>query len=232
MRLPQPLQRWLWRLVERAVAHWPEASRYTQRPDNYHITLLGDLSRQLGTESLSDPSVSKCARDAVRTATASWLAGGSGPASNTADAAPSGLAKCALLYLRLTRVTISKASLNCEVEAANASTQRWYDALVAASGTKQRALTDQSVSLVRFLLPDPPTSSNDGAAANNTTSAEIEAQLECLASSPQSFHVDKCFPVRQVQLVHTDKVADAMRTAEVIDVTPSSPGLGMELLTD
>ena len=90
----------------------------------------------------------------------------------------------------------------------NSSTQQWYDALVSASGTKQRKLHDQSITLVRFTA-EP---------GDATAAGFIEQELRRLEASPLSFDVNFVVPIDQVSLIATDRVADAMRDLAVMQV--------------
>ena len=216
MRLPPAVRSWLGRQVQDALQHWPRGTFFAQNPDNYHITLLSDIAVALGEQRHDAPAVRKVVDTAVRHAREAWLRGSSG----------AGNGRCAPLCLRLTKVTISKASLNCELEAANTSTQRWYDALVAGSGTKQRRLKDQSVTLVRFLVERR----DEAPAASADASSAVHASLRAMVDSPITFYVDHVFHVDHLELVTTDKLADNMVTRLTIPLPPA--GLGRELLRD
>lgn len=169
VRLPEDPRRQLASDAIDWTRGWDQRLYYIQRADTLHLTLvdLGPLNR-----------VAKPLSEVVEKVT---------EVINTVKRRPS---------FELVEPEIARSGINCRIEA-NAELEWLVSALYEKLGLEEKKLSDRSISLVRYLLPEPEDKSKE----------RLKELLQELAKKEVKSCNEKV-SVKEIQLVRLDKVAE------------------------
>jgi hypothetical protein len=167
-----------------ATSSWNPSFYFLQPKQNYHLTICGNI--QIGDEPFSSTSIQTCI-DLIEASLKQWQ-----------------LRKCTVPIINLTKLTISKASINCEVRAESSMATLFEDlkANLEKYMKTMRELNHQSVSLVRFCIPKEPRQ-------KEKTQQELKRLLIELQSNTRSFEYDIPIRVSRLVLAICDRVAES-----------------------
>jgi len=192
--IPQELQKKISTLVHKAVEGWPKEVYYLQKNANYHLTLASNVAVTLNE---------KDEKQLLLKVTSLM-----GNVLEEFRSAPSD----EKLSIKLTKLTISKASINCEADAGNATSQRFYDILKKTMKT-ERLFFNQSVTLCRFLMP--PDDENQRKHNGPILDGELR---KVNTDSKESFEVNELFNFDKLAFICTDRLADDFNIIHPFDL--------------
>lgn len=192
VRLPKYTRNRLASDARYATSSWKKYY-YLQNEDHYHLTLFGNLV--LNEDRFSDQALAGL-ESIIKSAIHSWAA------------------KCEEQpILTLTKLTISKASINCEVKPGNNGMQQLFYELKSSLGNVVRSPRDlhhQSVSMVRFLVTqqDPK--------KKMLCQQHLKEKLLELENAQRNFEYQFPLPISKIHLTVLDKVADNFQIKKTI----------------
>jgi len=183
--LPEQLKTKINEMIRHTTEKWPKEVYYLQKSDNYHLTLASNLVSSLNEndKNILQEKVAQLMQKVL-------IEYG---ATSTSTKEP--------LCIKLTKLTISKASINCEAEAGNASSQRFYDILKANMKT-DRLFHNQSVTLCRFLMPP------DNETQRKKNGLILDTELRNLNTNNENYEVNTVFTFDKLAFICTDRLAD------------------------